>query len=165
MTASPLWRWLRAGRYALPDALGRLLPAPGAGAAAALCGRLHRRDIAATAGYFQGDRDTPDTIVRAYRDLLATGACFGLSVKAPPLGFDPDRLRAIAEAAASAGTALTFDAHGPGDADATIAATEALLPDFPETGCAAPRRGCASSKANGPIPKAIPAISTPPIWR
>ncbi|HMN55041.1 MAG TPA: proline dehydrogenase [Sphingopyxis sp.] len=140
MTSSRLWTWMRARRYALPGALGARLPAPGAGDAAALCERLHRRGIAATAGYFQGDHDTPDTIVRSYRALLEAGVRASLSVKAPPLGFAPGRLRAIAEAAANAGAALILDAHGPGDAEATIAATEALLADFPQTGCVLPAR-------------------------
>jgi proline dehydrogenase len=35
---------------------------------------------------------------------------------------------------------LMLDAHGPGDAEATIAATEALLADFPQTGCVLPAR-------------------------
>jgi len=140
MTSSPLWSWMRARRYALPGALGGLLRTPGARDAAALCGRLHRLGIAATVGYFQGDRDTPDTIVQSYRAMLETGACAGLSVKAPPLGFDPGRLRAIAAAAANADVVLMLDAHGPGDAEATIAATEALLADFPQSGCVLPAR-------------------------
>jgi proline dehydrogenase len=140
MTSSSFRNWMRARRYALPEALGGRLPAPGWGDAAALCDRLRRRGVAATAGYFQGDRDTPDTIVQSYRALLATGACSGVSVKAPPLGFDPGHLRAIAEAADSAGAMLMLDAHGPGDAEATIAATEALLADFPQTGCVLPAR-------------------------
>src|SRR3546814_18345093 len=60
-----------------------------------LCDRLRRQGIAATVGYFQGDRDTPDTIVQSYRALLATGACSYLSVKAPPLDFNPGHLRAV----------------------------------------------------------------------
>ncbi|PQM28510.1 proline dehydrogenase [Sphingopyxis lindanitolerans] len=140
MTSSSFWNWLRERRYALPHALGNMLPAPGPADAAALCDRLRRQGIAATVGYFQGDRDTPDTIVQSYRALLATGACSYLSVKAPPLDFNPGHLRAVADAATMAGTVLMLDSHGPADAEATIAASEALRADFPQTGCALPAR-------------------------
>jgi proline dehydrogenase len=63
-----------------------------------------------------------------------------LSVKAPPLGFDPVRLRRIAEAAAGAGLALMFDAHAPKDADRTLEAVAGFLPEFPGTGFALPAR-------------------------
>src|SRR5690606_4358230 len=79
--------------------------------------------------------------------LIGTGAY--LSVKAPPLGFCPARLRALANAGATAGMPLMLDAHGPADAEATIAATEQLLADFPGTGCVLPARWRRSSADAG----------------
>jgi proline dehydrogenase len=144
VSGSAVWRWLRGQRYALPRRAGRWLPAPGPAEAATLCARLGRRGIAATVGYFQAESDTPDTIVAACRAVMqrrATGAAPArLSVKAPPLGFCAARLRTLAEAAAAADMRLMFDAHAPADADATLAAVVALLPDFPGTGCVLPAR-------------------------
>lgn len=147
MKESAAWRWLRDQRYALPRRAARWLRTPGPADAAALCARLRRREFAATVGYFQDDGDDPDTIVAACRAaaarLIGTGAY--LSVKAPPLGFCPARLRALANAGATAGMPLMLDAHGPADAEATIAATEHLLADFPATGCVLPARWRRSS--------------------
>lgn len=141
---SRLWALLRDARYALPRHAGKVLPGPGPADAARLCERLHRRGLAATVGYFQADAGTPEDIVAANRAVAAAlarrsgDAC--LSVKAPPLAFDPARLDAIAQAAAAAGLALIFDAHAPKDADATLDALARLLPASPGAGCALPAR-------------------------
>ena len=106
--------------------------------------KLGDRGLAATVGYFQAESDSPDTIVAACRAVMqhmGPGAAPArLSVKAPPLGFCAARLRTLAEAAAAADMRLMFDAHAPADADATLAAVEVLLPDFPGTGCVLPAR-------------------------
>ena len=142
MNDTPLWRWLRARRYALPQQAGGWLPAPDAAAGARIARRLSRRGIAVTLGYFQGDADGADAIVAAYGRIAAAPLPPGsyLSVKAPPLGFCPQRLRRIAEAGAAAGLPVLLDAHAPADADATLAALAALLPDFPDSGIALPAR-------------------------
>ena len=142
MNDTPLWRWLRARRYALPQQAGGWLPAPDAAAGARIARRLSRRGIAVPIGYFQGDADGADAIVAAYGRIAATPLPPGsyLSVKAPPLGFCPQRLRRIAEAGAAAGLPVLLDAHAPADADATLAALAALLPDFPDSGIALPAR-------------------------
>ena len=86
MNDTPLWRWLRARRYALPQQAGGWLPAPDAAAGARIARRLSRRGIAVTLGYFQGDADGADAIVAAYGRIAATPLPPGsyLSVKAPP---------------------------------------------------------------------------------
>jgi proline dehydrogenase len=138
------WAALRNGRYALPRFIERILPGPGPAAAARLCHNLNRRGLGTTVGYFQSGQARPEEIVaanRAVADLLAhrSGDTY-LSVKAPPLGFDSARLASIADAAASAGLALMFDAHAARDSDRTLEAVENLLRRFPGTGFALPAR-------------------------
>jgi proline dehydrogenase len=95
-------------------------------------------------GYFQSAAAEADDIVAAnvaVAGLLAGQARGGcLSVKAPPLAFDRDHLRRIADCAAAAGMKLMFDAHAPKDADRTLEAVSGLLGDFPGTGFALPAR-------------------------
>jgi proline dehydrogenase len=95
-------------------------------------------------GYFQSGQSRPEEIVAANvaaAQLLAdrSGDAY-LSVKAPPLAFDPAHLRTIAGSAAAAGMALMFDAHAPRDADRTLQAVRDLLGPFPRTGFALPAR-------------------------
>jgi proline dehydrogenase len=138
------WALLRAARYALPHLVERVLPGPGPRAAARRCHRLDRAGLSATLGYFQSADAKPDDIVAANAALAgllagrAGRAC--LSVKAPPLAFDRDRLRRIADCAAAAGMPLMFDAHAPKDAERTLEAVSDLLGAFPGTGFALPAR-------------------------
>lgn len=138
------WAALRNARYALPNLVERIVPGPGPRAAARRCRKLDRAGLAATLGYFQSARARPEDIVAANiaaaRLLAGRSGDAYLSVKAPPLAFDPARLREIAEAAAGAGMTLTFDAHAPKDADRTLRAVSDLLRDFPGTGFALPAR-------------------------
>ncbi|HEX8261331.1 MAG TPA: proline dehydrogenase family protein [Allosphingosinicella sp.] len=135
---------LRNARYAAPLYVERVASGPGPEAAARRCQILAGAGLRATVGYFQSSRAGAEEIVaanRAVAGLLADGgADVRLAVKAPPLAFDPARLRAVAEAAAAAGLALTFDAHAAKDADRTLDAVAAFLPDFPRTGFALPAR-------------------------
>jgi proline dehydrogenase len=138
------WAALRKARYALPHLVERVVPGPGPRAAARRCRRLNRSGMAATLGYFQSADARPEDIVAANvaaAGLLAdrSGEVY-LSVKAPPLGFDPALLRRIAESAAAAGLALMFDAHAPKDSDPTLRAVADLLGEFPDTGFALPAR-------------------------
>jgi proline dehydrogenase len=138
------WTALRKARYALPYYVERLVPGPGAGFAARRCRKLNRNGLAATLGYFQSGDSRPDEIVAAnlaVAELLAgrEGDVY-LSVKAPPLEFDPAHLRKIADSAAAANMALMFDAHAPKDAGRTLEAVSALLSEFPRTGFALPAR-------------------------
>jgi proline dehydrogenase len=134
------WALLRNVRYALPGYVGRVLPGPGAAATASRCAGLERRGLAATIGYFDIPGARPEDIVAANvaiaRQLAGRGAGAYLSVKAPPLEFEVDRVRAIAEA----GLALMFDAHAPEDADRTLELVKGLLDPFPGTGFALPAR-------------------------
>jgi proline dehydrogenase len=136
------WAALRTARYALPHLIERLVPGPGAKSAARRCERLAREGVGTTVGYFQAREAGPEDIVaanlQAARLLAGRGA--SLAVKAPPLGFDPDLLGAIAKAADAAGLSLMFDAHAPKDAERTLQAVSALLRDFPRTGFALPAR-------------------------
>lgn len=141
---SRAWDALRRVRYALPGAIGRLVPEADARSARRLAQRLSRHGDRATFGYFHDDRDGPDGVLRANIAMLdgLQSACPGayLSVKAPALLFDRGRARAIAAAAAQGGSALLFDAHAPELADPTLALVEWLADDFPGTGCALPAR-------------------------
>jgi proline dehydrogenase len=138
------WAALRKARYAFPYLVERIVPGPGPSAAARRCRKLNRAGFAATLGYFQSADSRPEDIVAA--NLAAAGLFEGrsgdacLSVKAPPLSFDPARLRAIAESAAAAGMGLMFDAHAAKDADRTLKAVSELLTEFPGTGFALPAR-------------------------
>ena len=138
------WAALRKARYALPHYVERLVPGPGPAAAARSCELLHRGGLAATVGYFQSSDARPEDIVAANLAVAAllaerAGDVY-LSVKAPPLAFDAAHLRTIADAAAAAGLALMFDSHAPRDAERTLEAVAALLPDFPRTGLTLPAR-------------------------
>ncbi|HEU0099064.1 MAG TPA: proline dehydrogenase family protein [Allosphingosinicella sp.] len=138
------WAALRKARYAAPHYVERLLPGPGPGAAARRCRKLNSLGLAATLGYFQAADAAPEDIVAANlaaaRLLAGRSGDVYLSVKAPPLGFDPARLRAIADSAATAGMNLLFDAHAAKDADRTLKAVSDLLGPFPGTGFALPAR-------------------------
>ena len=139
-----LWAALRKARYALPPLIERLVPGPGPRSAARRCRKLDRAGFASTPGYFHAAGSPPEAIVAANLALAALlgqregDAC--LSVKAPPMAFDPACLRTVAEAAAAAGMTLMFDAHAPRDAARTLKAVSDLLVDFPGTGFALPAR-------------------------
>ena len=138
------WAYLRDLRYALPGAIERHVSGPDAASASRLCDRLHRQGLASSIGYFQAGNATPDAIVAANvaacRALGDRAADCYLSVKAPPLACDRQRVNVIAQAALAAGLPIVFDAHAPKDATATLALVEMLLADYPGTGFALPAR-------------------------
>jgi proline dehydrogenase len=135
---------LRNARYALPHLVERLVPGPGPRAAARRCRKLNRKGLAATLGYFQAATGRPEDIVAA--NVAAAGHLAAregdayLSVKAPPLRFEPALLRRIADAAGAANMTLMFDAHAPKDAERTLNAVADLLDEFPGTGFVLPAR-------------------------
>jgi proline dehydrogenase len=135
---------LRDARDALPRGIERVAAGPGAAAAARRCLRLNRNGRGATLGYFQAAAAGPEEIVAANQAAVSwfreRPGDVQLALKAPPLGFDAARIRALAEAADAAGLTLIFDAHGPGQAAPTLAAARDLLPDFPRTGIVLPAR-------------------------
>jgi proline dehydrogenase len=122
----------------------RVVPGPGPGGAARRCRKLNRAGLGATLGYFQSSAARAEDIVVA--NLAAAALLAGragdvqLSVKAPPLAFDPARLRTVAASAAASDMILMFDAHAPRDADRTLRAVRDLLDEFPGTGFALPAR-------------------------
>ncbi|WHO40371.1 proline dehydrogenase family protein [Sphingobium sp. AP49] len=144
MKRSRIWRMLRDLRYGLPGLVGRSLPILDGLGAVTIGRRAARSGRAITIGYFEAEGEDPDNIVLAYHRALAAWRDrpfdLYLSVKAPPLAFAFDRLHALAAAARAAGCPLMFDAHGPDQADRTLALVERLLPDFPGTGCVLPAR-------------------------
>jgi proline dehydrogenase len=138
------WAALRSARYALPRYVEHLVPGPGPAAALRHCRKLSGRGFAATVGYFHAGDSRPEEIVAANTEVAnllgRSGGDFHLSVKAPPLGFQPTHLRNVAQAAAAAGLTLMFDAHAPKDAGPTLEAVAGFLGEFPGTGFALPAR-------------------------
>lgn len=135
--------WLRRRaarvRYALPGLVEGLIDGPDARAAGRMCRGLARRGLLATAGYFQQASDGPHEVLAANLAVIEqlrgmAGAC--LSLKAPPLGFDRERIEALATAAQAAGLQVVLDAHGPATAQPTLD----LAGAFPGMGCALPAR-------------------------
>ncbi|HWU01596.1 MAG TPA: proline dehydrogenase, partial [Novosphingobium sp.] len=138
-----LWARLRDWRYALPGWVGRHAPGPDAAAAERLCRRAQLAGMMVTPGYFHGPQDTPDSMAAAHCAMAARLAgCAGayLSVKGPAMGHDPAMLVQVAQAAARAGLSVLLDAHGPGQADATIAALPVLAEHVGDAGLALPAR-------------------------
>ena len=135
---------LREARYALPQKVEPFLPGPKIQTTVRRCHRFHRLGLKTTVGYFQSSKSDPDEIAAANLAFLAHYSANSdgdyLSIKAPPLQFDPDRLRLIAAASARAGLPLLFDAHAPKDADQTLATVQSLLAEHPATGFALPAR-------------------------
>ena len=134
---------LRDARYALPQKIERLPLGAGAEAAIRRCMKLKQDEIDTTVGYFQARDATPDQILSANLELLNSWKASKnsyLSVKAPPMHFDRELLYRLAEAAGKSAMPLLFDAHAPKDAEATLAAVDALADEFPETGFALPAR-------------------------
>ena len=131
-------------RYALPRQLERWALGPEPTKAAQIAKQLQADGIHATFGYFQANGDDAAAITTANLAMASQMAALSdlsyLSVKAPPLHFDADRMHAIAAAAHASKRAVLFDAHAPGDATKTLALLHALLPEFPQTGCVLPAR-------------------------
>lgn len=130
--SSHAWARLRDLRYALPGKVGGWLPEPDP---ARLARTIREQGLALTFGYFAADAAPSRAIVAAYSGLAdslrASGADGYLSVKAPQIGFDADAVGRIA----ANGVELLFDAHGPDQADRTLALALRFT-----AGCALPAR-------------------------
>lgn len=106
--------------------------------------RCAQRGQRATIGYF----NTPRQPARTIADIdLAVLAALGdgrpdgyLSIKGPPLQFDPALVDEIAQRAAATGVGLHFDAHGIDTTDPTFAAIERTLRHTALVGCTLPAR-------------------------
>jgi len=132
------WHWLsqRAARnyvagMGLEDALRLASQAAARGQGSTLC-------------YWNRREDTPAHVQRTCLEALEGMAALGgdsyLSLKATALGFEPERLRAVAERARERGLPVVFDAMWPEAAGPIQRAIDALLPVHPELGCALPGR-------------------------
>lgn len=100
--------------------------------------RLERASVACTLGYFNGEHDMTQKIVRenckAIREISNLQLAGYLSVKAPPLGYAPAALDEIAAAARRHGQLIHFDSHGPETVQPTRAALERLRTQHPDGG-------------------------------
>lgn len=121
-----------------------VMPAPDARHAARAGRKCRRRGDAVTLSYFTASNGVSSTIVEACRALPAElqdgapGTC--LSIKAPPLHFDKDNLRAIAGPASEAGMTIVFDAITEVQAAQTLDLAEWMAGEFPSVGAVLPAR-------------------------
>ena len=121
-----------------------LAPVPGAAGAAQACRALAARGEAATLSYFPAWNGVADGIIEACGKLSAEmrgqapGTC--LSIKASPLYFDKDNLRAVAGPASEAGMTVVFDALTHLQAEQTLELAEWLAGEFPSVGVVLPAR-------------------------
>lgn len=121
-----------------------LVPAPDAADAARACRALKRGGNAVTLSYFPAWNGVAAGIVEACAKLSAElagegqGTC--LSIKAPPLYFDKDNLRAVAGPASAAGMTVVFDALTQVQAEQTLDLVEWMAGEFPSVGVVLPAR-------------------------
>ncbi len=112
--------------------------------AMAVARRLDAQGIAVTLAYWDGRQDNPATIehelTRSLVALAALRCAPRLSVKVPPLSFDPYIVARLAERARQVGGGLVFDAHGPERADATLALAHVAAHRGADIGVAVPAR-------------------------
>ncbi|TCM17955.1 proline dehydrogenase [Novosphingobium sp. PhB165] len=131
-------------RVAFSRTVEAVAPAPDAAAAARAAVSLHGGGIAATLSYFPAWDGVPDGIVTACgalsRALNGTvpGTC--LAIKASPLHFDKDLLRAVATPASAVGMTVVFDALTHAQAGPTLDLVEWLAGEYGTSGTALPAR-------------------------
>lgn len=109
-----------------------------------LARRLQDQGTAVTIAYWDGVEDTPGSIERelhtCLEELGAVSSGARLSVKVPPLHFDPGTLCRLARTAQATGVGMTLDAHAPDQADATLRLAREALAEGADTGVAVPAR-------------------------
>lgn len=131
-------------RTGLSRTVEALAPAPDAAAAARAALALQARGMAATLSYFPAWDGEPEGIIAAGEALSAAlgegapGTC--LAIKASPLHFDKDLLRAVASPAASAGMTVVFDALTHVQARPTLDLVEWMAQAYGASGAALPVR-------------------------
>ncbi|MCJ2178979.1 proline dehydrogenase family protein [Novosphingobium album (ex Hu et al. 2023)] len=119
-------------------------PAPEASDAARACRVLRRSGNAVTLSYFPAWDGVAAGIIEACAKLSAEmagqspGTC--LSIKAPPLYFDKDNLRAVAAPASEVGMTIVFDALTQVQAEQTLDLVEWMAGEFPSVGVVLPAR-------------------------
>ncbi|HEX5358133.1 MAG TPA: hypothetical protein VFW93_18165 [Aquabacterium sp.] len=120
------------------------VPGPHLDDALTLARQLEAQGLRATIGYFNSDDDAPDLI--AGHDLAAIDAATTLkhpayvSIKAPPMLYDLNRIGMLARLARQHGQWLHFDSHGPETAAPTLRLMEALRDEHPRLGLTIPGR-------------------------
>lgn len=133
MTATSRTRRLARGAAGLLlRHVGRLyVPGPALVDALACAEHLQAQGLSSTIGYFNADDEDAATVAAAGEATVAALAPWGaqryVSVKAPSLGYDLDRLARIAAIAAQQRQCLHFDSHGPETAAPTLALIAALI--------------------------------------
>ena len=131
-------------RVGLSRAVEAVAPAPDAARAARAAEALHAKGMAATLSYFPAWDGVPAGIIGACEALSGAldgavpGTC--LAIKASPLHFDKDLLRAVASPASVAGMTVVFDALTHGQAGQTMDLVEWLADAYGASGTALPAR-------------------------
>lgn len=129
-------------RVALSRMVEAAMPVADAAAAARASHALECRGMAATLSYFPAWNGVAAGIIEACAALSAAspvpGTC--LAIKASPLYFDKDNLRAVAEPASAAGMTVVFDALTHAQAGQTMDLAEWMAGEFPSVGVALPAR-------------------------
>jgi len=138
-------RLLRGGYLALARRAARAYVAgPELGDALRVCRWLSRHGYANTICFWNVGEDSPRQVADAY--LAAVGALKQepfdsyLSIKAPPLKFDPHLLAEILERIGPAALRIHFDSLGPDAADQTFSLIAAAAPGYGNLGCTLPGR-------------------------
>lgn len=129
-------------RQVLSRTVEAVAPVADAAAAARAGQALERQGMAATLSYFPAWNGVAQGIIDACGQLSALqpvpGTC--LAIKASPLYFDKDNLRAVAGPASKAGATVVFDALTHAQATETLELAQWLAREFPSVGVALPAR-------------------------
>ncbi len=131
-------------RVALSRAVEAVAPAPDAVAAAQAALELRALGTAATLSYFPAWDGEPPAILAACEALsralagAVPGTC--LAIKASPLHFDKDLLRAVAVPAYAAGMTVVFDALTHAQAGQTLDLVTWLAGEYGASGTTLPAR-------------------------
>lgn len=129
-------------RVAFSRMVEAVMPVADAEAAARAALALHRKGMPTTLSYFPAWNGVAGGIIEACARLSAVppppGTC--LAIKASPLYFDKDNLRAVARPASAAAMTVMFDALTHAQAGETMELAGWLASEFPHVGVALPAR-------------------------
>lgn len=120
------------------------VPGPHLDDALTLARQLEAQGLSATIGYFNSDDDAPD-LITGY-DLAAIEAATTLkhpayvSIKVPPMLYEPSRVGTLARLARQHGQWLHFDSHGPETAEPTLNLMAQVQGDHAKLGLTIPGR-------------------------
>ncbi len=112
--------------------------------AVAVAGRLARKQLATTLGFWDGLSDTPEAVFAAYQAgvsaLIGARLDSYLSLKLPSLGYSRELLGRLVSQAAEMKVRLHFDALGPETVDQTWRCLESCRLEDVRFGCTLPGR-------------------------